>query len=95
MAASAPRFAEIAQGEIAAVDVEAHRVTITVISPGEPLQKTTQMSLTVDRSTKILKSGLPIELTDLHRGDLILVNYRTLNGVKVAINISVQASGLG
>jgi hypothetical protein len=94
VAANEPSSVQIVQGQVASVDAAAQTVAVTVTGPGT-VDRGERVSLKVDEKTRIIKNGVPIALSELRRGDVVVVNYRTENGASVAISIGVQTSRTG
>jgi hypothetical protein len=82
---------ETLQGEIVAVDVGASAVAVQVVDRAGSEGK--QVSLTIDGETTITKNGERLTLSQLRRGDRVVVNYRTesRSRARIALSIGVQA----
>jgi uncharacterized protein (DUF2141 family) len=77
-----------ANGTVATVDTKANTVTVTVAAEaGAP---PSEVRVTVDKQTKIIKDGNAIALADLKPGDEVTVSYRSAGASTIAINIGVR-----
>jgi hypothetical protein len=86
---------ETLQGQVASVDAAAMAVAVTPQDPAGKAAPGKPMRLKVDEETKIVKDGAPIKLSDLQRGDLVVVNYRGGSEAAVAVSIGVQKGKSG
>lgn len=80
-------------GSIAAVDAQSKIVTVDV-APKDGAAKQS-MTVTIDAATKIVKSGRPMELAELQKGDRVVITYRLVSGAAVAVTIGVQEPDQG
>lgn len=93
LVAAMPALAADAQyvtssGQVVSVDAKANAVMVKVEnSPGE----TRDVSFTVGKDTKIIKSGEEIGISGLTAGDKVTITFQTVNGKNMAVNVGVEA----
>ena len=75
-------------GRVVSVDVKAG--TLTVRPETATVEPLTNVTLSFDDETKIRKSGLKIKLADIHPGDAITANFKTVAEKNTALAVLVE-----
>jgi hypothetical protein len=75
-------------GRVLTVDAKAS--TLVVRPETAPIEPLTNLILAFDGDTKIRKAGLKIKLVDVHPGDVVTANFKTVGDQNLALAVMVE-----